>query len=972
MSRKSKDFQDKSFELIEFFQAHPVLAAQELLFVDMPAPQRVVFKDMWEKPFVLVSAGRGSGKCVKGDTLIPTDKGLVYLGSLGNKLEPLTDINYSVIGKDCVTKSTKWYYNGVDKVNTVKTNFGYSISSTDDHRLLALDKSGKIVWKYSSDVVEGDFLAINRNNGIWSDLDRCSLKEAELMGLIVGDGCTRGNKYSLSFTNGDKSILELFKSLIYDIFGVTASHCKSHNRCGSYQTYRKCIWDRLECLGLTNNTLAKDKFVPTSVMLSGKPVVASFMRALFECDGGCENSSVSYCTVSKRLAKEVHLLLLNFGIVSKLREKQVKYNGGYNRAFVVEITSSNIDVFSEKIGFISSRKNRSLSKLVGKKRNPNVDTVPYLENTMFYMWDKTRGHLSCDERDLLKKYKNSYYSPGYESLKKIIKIYPYNDEYKGHIKSIIESNYFYDRVVSIKTEYDHTYDLVVPETHSFVGNGFVSHNTYLLSVFSTMYAMLYPGVRVLLMSPSFRQSKLIFEEVKKRYIESPILREASLKKPVIGSDRCYLHLNGVGDRPGSAVEAYPLGTGEKVRGLRGHVILADEFAQIPQEIFDMVIRPMGATTTSPMEKVRKLEALKDKLKRGIITQEDYDLEVDGEGTNKIVGVSSAFYQFNHMYGRILSYENEISKGSDKYAVHNISYKDMPEGFLDRDNIEEAKISMSNHEFSMEYDAIWQPDSDGAFKASLIEACKDLNYNIKTEADVGKEYILGIDPARSSDAFAVVVIERGNPSYVVNAYQAVGKKFPEMAQIIFDFCEKFNVSLAMMDAGAGGGGVALKDLLANEQIFRGRLIIDMEDEDYKDIPGRRILRMHEPKPKLIAESNYAAANLLERNMLKFAKGADKFNSANERILFNIDEMLKQIISVTIEETKSGIAHFDIPATGKGSRKKDLYSAFVLAAKGLYDTVHVRDGFDYNIPGIIKPRSSIIAPPSISRISKIRGR
>lgn len=497
--------------------------------------------------------------------------------------------------------------------------------------------------------------------------------------------------------------------------------------------------------------------------------------------------------------------------------------------------------------------------------------------------------------------------------------------------------------------------------------------TFLLSVFSTLYALLYPGIRVLLMSPSYRQSRLIFEEVNKRYIGSPILREACLKKPIVSSDRCYLHFNGFGDNPGSAVEAYPLGTGEKVRGLRGHVILADEFAQIPQEIFDMVIRPMGAATASPMEKVRRVEELREKLQRGIITQEDYDLELDGVESNKIVGVSSAYYQFNHMYSRIASYEEEISKGSEKYAVHNVSYLDMPEGFLDKDNIEEAKLSMSSHEFAMEYEAIWQSDSDGAFKASLIEDCKDISYNVKNEADIGKEYILGIDPARSSDAFAIVVIEKGNPSYVVNAYQAVGKKFPEMAQVIFDFCERFNVSLAMMDAGSGGGGVALKDLLANEQFFRGRVIIDMDDEEYKDVSGRRILRMQDPKPRLIAESNFAAANLLEREMLKFAKGAEKFSRRNEEILENIDQMLKQIIAVTIEETKSGVAHFDIPATGKGSRKKDLYSAFILAAKGLYDSVHVREGFDiHSISGVVKSRSSVVSPPTISRISQIRGR
>ena len=502
--------------------------------------------------------------------------------------------------------------------------------------------------------------------------------------------------------------------------------------------------------------------------------------------------------------------------------------------------------------------------------------------------------------------------------------------------------------------------------------------SYLLSVITSLYGLLYPGKKILITAPSFRQAKFVFDEVEQRYIQSPILREATSKKPTTGSDRCYLQFRGSDNSPGAIILAVPLGDGSKIRGLRGHLIVTDEFAQVPEEIFDMVIRPMGATVTNPMEKVRHLERLKDNLLSGAITQEEYDAELSGQQSNKIICTSSAYYTFNHMYRRLQTYEKKIQENSPHYAVHYVSYNDMPSGFLDLNNIENAKATMSRSAFSIEYDAKWESDSDGVFKASLIDQCKSSKHQVKTRSDIGRKYVIGVDPARSSDAFAVVVIEMGNPSSVVYAYQATGEKFPAMAQIIFDFCKKYDTKLVMMDAGSGGGGVAIKDLLANDQLFRGQtLILDMEDEEYKNVEGRKILRMHDPKPKTIAESVYASLNLLEQGLLKFPYPPYEFKAETDTAYSDIQEMLKQMMSIVVTETKTGQAHFDIPATGSGSRKKDLYSAFVLAAKGLYDEITSRED-DYhhvNRGGLIIPTSrglSMGHGPQVSSVTNYPGR
>ena len=78
--QKYEDVLEQGKELIDFYLQHPCTAAFELLRSDLAPIQRMVFRDMWFKDYVITVAGRGFGKsqCVKSLTHF-RDKGLVYL-----------------------------------------------------------------------------------------------------------------------------------------------------------------------------------------------------------------------------------------------------------------------------------------------------------------------------------------------------------------------------------------------------------------------------------------------------------------------------------------------------------------------------------------------------------------------------------------------------------------------------------------------------------------------------------------------------------------------------------------------------------------------------------------------------------------------------------------------------------------------------------------------------------------------------
>lgn len=460
-----------------------------------------------------------------------------------------------------------------------------------------------------------------------------------------------------------------------------------------------------------------------------------------------------------------------------------------------------------------------------------------------------------------------------------------------------------------------------------------SGKTFLNAVFACLKGMLYPGYRIGLLAPTFRQSKMIFDECTRIWQKSPILQNATERKPTQQSDNCYIRFKATGGRSGSLIQGLPLGDGTKIRGSRFFTILCDEFPHIPEDVFNMVIRPMAATVSDPMENVRRLKKQKELLEKGLITED----ELDEKAANQIIITSSGYFTFNHMYKLYCVYRDEMRSGNEKYAVFRVPYTLLPEGFLDHDSIDAAKNQMSSLEFQMEYMAAFIPDTDAFYKASLLESCSQTNFHPQVVGSAGKSYCLGVDPARTEDSFAICIVELSKPAKVVHAIELKKQPFPKMAALIEELAATFNVELIYMDAG--GGGLAIKDILAenNRHDSRGP-ILDAEDEIHLTKQGRHILRMCNFSSDFVSQSNFSALRLLEHRELLFPvlPRDSEPSVAVEESWITIQNMKQQLQLIELTETATGKHHFDVPkGEGHGKQKKDLYSAFMLAARAVYD-------------------------------------
>ena len=98
---------------------------------------------------------------------------------------------------------------------------------------------------------------------------------------------------------------------------------------------------------------------------------------------------------------------------------------------------------------------------------------------------------------------------------------------------------------------------------------------------------------------------------------APILRSIcdSNSGPRRDVDRCTMRIND------SWAIAVPLGDGQKIRGLRAHTIIADEFGSIPPDIYETVVAGFAAVSASPVQNVKEAAKREELKEQGLWTQE---------------------------------------------------------------------------------------------------------------------------------------------------------------------------------------------------------------------------------------------------------------------------------------------------------------------------------------------------------------
>lgn len=254
--------------------------------------------------------------------------------------------------------------------------------------------------------------------------------------------------------------------------------------------------------------------------------------------------------------------------------------------------------------------------------------------------------------------------------------------------------------------------------------------TFIAMLSVVAYALLYPNSKIGIVSPSFRQGKLLIQEkYKDEFCNwSPFL---------VGEEESFVCNNAkarIDFYNGSFIEAFPVGVGSgtnaasKIRGARLNVAIVDEAVYVPEEIIENVLIPM------------------------LIVRSGYEVgkkDEESDISNKLIITSSAGYRFNHLYGRYCEWTKEMIKPDNtKYFTLTLPWKvGVAVGLFKEDFIMQQKANMIKERFEQEYEGIFSKLVDGSWiDFTDLQQCSDL-YKIETSGVKGFEYIMSLDVAR---------------------------------------------------------------------------------------------------------------------------------------------------------------------------------------------------------------------------------
>ncbi len=554
---------------------------------------------------------RGYGKCVAGDTYLFTEDGLKEIGEYFNYMstgkEFYVSQNIGLLNRDGIIEtSDKGVYSGYLDTKKIVTEEGYEIEGTSEHPLLVMSDAGYLVFKKMQDIQKGEYVAISRSGNLWgnktglnlSGLDKwfntlsrqskSHFKErnlpntldediALLIGYLIGDGClTRDNV--ILFSNKDEDIVNNTARIFEEKFNAKLLKKQGNNV--DYTVFDKYLRKYFDVIGL-KQVDAHHKVIPTCILSAPKNMVAKTLQGLFDTDGTVDKVSVSFSSVSDKLIKQVQILLLNFGIVSTVLMKQ----SGKFKSKILFIYGENIDKFNECIGFSCSRKQNKLDAISGIKRNTNKDIIPYQNNNIIAFYND------------VKQYKTYVYDPIYHTLKghnqltygKLQWLLGLQDANKcskyDELKQLSDVHYFYSKVNSITESKNHVYDLQMPNTHSFVSNGFISHNTLIEVMAMYHTAIFFPDIELTMTAQTKENASKLLEEKHREIIKYYPLISNEIVKPLFSKDNAEVIFTS-----GGRIDI--MANNQSSKGARRKRINIEESALLNNALFQDVLEPI--------------------------------------------------------------------------------------------------------------------------------------------------------------------------------------------------------------------------------------------------------------------------------------------------------------------------------------------------------------------------------------------
>lgn len=510
--------------------------------------------------------------------------------------------------------------------------------------------------------------------------------------------------------------------------------------------------------------------------------------------------------------------------------------------------------------------------------------------------------------------------------------------------------------------------------------------SFTTAVFAYLDAIFNQGVEIGILSKSFRQAKMIFKKIE----------DIAAKPQAEYLTQCITHKSKNNDEwlmeiGESRIRALPLGDGEKLRGFRFHRIIIDEFALMPERIYNEVIIPFLSVVGNPTQREDLYNAESELIKVGKMKEKDRHAWPN----NKLIALSSASYKFEYMYKVYEQFADMIEVGSSSASsahrtIMQFSYDCAPRMLYDQNLLDQAKSTMSQSQFDREFGAVFTDDSSGYFKTSKMASCtlKDgQSQSVEVAGEVGAKYILAFDPSwaesESSDDFAMSVYKLDDENQMgtmVHAYALSGASLKHHIYYFYYLLKHFNIVSVVGDYN---GGVQFLNAANESSLFKKNNIkincinTNFDDvENYQkaliegkkeyDLKNKTICYLRKPTSQWIRRANELLQANFDHKRILFASRAidDAYNEQRRKKIpikkiqflrnsemldvqtdaakmidlvehqFDMLNLAKtECALIQINSSPNGTQTFDLPSslkrqTGPEKTRKDSYSALIL--------------------------------------------
>jgi replicative DNA helicase len=435
----------------------------------------------------MLSDLRESGCLTAGTRILRADTGAeITLGDLlasGARNTPVWSLDERL--RLVPQTMTHAFPSGTKEVFRVRLTSGREVEATANHPFLTLDG-----WRLLGDLNPGSRVAVPRQTP--TPLKTQEVPEPELIMLahLLGDGSFVRNQPIRYASTDEANLAAVTEAALY--FGITAvrddypvarctslrlpsPHHLTHGR-------RNPIAAWLDSMGLFG-LRSYEKFIPPHIYSLSRDQLALFLSHLWATDGSVTVSKsggvrIYYGTTSERLARELQILLLRFGITARLRAVGNVYG---HPQWTVDVTGvKDQRRFVDEIGVHGER---GLDVVAVRCRLDAMTAAGRFDTIPSAVWN--RVHRVMKQRSIsLSRIQvaigsqsrgdlNPNISPTRTRIGRIAQVLD-----DAELEMLATNDVFWDTIASIESVgCQPVYDATVLETHNFVANGINIHNS---------------------------------------------------------------------------------------------------------------------------------------------------------------------------------------------------------------------------------------------------------------------------------------------------------------------------------------------------------------------------------------------------------------------------------------------------------------------------------------------------------------